>query len=265
MEPPILEALRNVSHAGAWRELAGFYRGGRASRFRIFLDDACALPADWRSDWDAPTQWGSLGNSNWANKYAAAGFIPHMIEQSPFVTTDWREADASVVVVFPRHFAGGPTILQQQCLQRLQSRSAAFRANNGSRHFFIFVDSRGPCCLDGKYKDVAFRSLHVIGPHGEPAAQKPWFRLGGGPPLACFDAAKDVGIPTPNIHFPRTRFAKALPPVPRDGARVRRAGRSNPTGDRVRGPSAAHALGPCCCRGDSRCCSSTRGGTTTRA
>ena len=75
MEPPILEALRNVSHAGAWRELAGFYRGGRASRFRIFLDDACALPADWRSDWDAPTQWGSLGNSNWANKYAAAGKV----------------------------------------------------------------------------------------------------------------------------------------------------------------------------------------------
>ena len=112
----------------------------------MYLDDACALPADWRADWDAPTQWGSLGNSNWASKYAAAGFIPHMIEQSPFVTKDWREADASVVVVFPRHFAGGPTILQQQCLLRLQSRSPAFRATNGSRHFFIFVDSRGPCC-----------------------------------------------------------------------------------------------------------------------
>lgn len=72
--------------------------------------------------------------------------------------------------------------------------------------------------LDGKYKDVAFRSHHIIGPHGEPPAQKPWFRLGTGPPLACFDAAKDIGIPTPNIHFPRTPFAKPLPPVPRDGA-----------------------------------------------
>lgn len=217
--PPIVEQLRNVSHRRAWDELLEFFASGRADRFRVFIDDACALPADWRSEWDAPQQWGSLGNGNWATKYAAAGFIPHMIEQSPFVTTDWREADASVVVLFPRHFAGGPTILQQQCLLRLQSRSAAFQAHNGSRHFFIFVDSRGPCCLDGKYKDVAFRGLHVIGPHGEPATSKPWFRLGSGPPLTCFDAAKDIGIPTPNIHFPRTRFAKRLPTVLRNGTR----------------------------------------------
>ena len=146
IDPPIVEAIRNVSHPGAWREFAAFFRSGRAARFKVYLDDACALPADWRADWDAPTQWGSLGNGNWATKYAAAGFIPHMIDQSPFVTKDWWEADASVVVVFPRHFAGGPTILQQQCLLRLQSRSPAFRATNGSRHFFIFVDSRGPCC-----------------------------------------------------------------------------------------------------------------------
>ena len=146
VDPPIVEAIRNVSHPGAWREFAAFFRSGRAARFKVYLDDACALPADWRADWDAPTQWGSLGNGNWATKYAAAGFIPHMIDQSPFVTKDWWEADASVVVVFPRHFAGGPTILQQQCLLRLQSRSPAFRATNGSRPFFIFVDSRGPCC-----------------------------------------------------------------------------------------------------------------------
>ena len=57
---------------------------------------------------------------------------------------------------------------------------------------------------------MAFRAHHIIGPHGEPPAQKPWFRLGTGPPLACFDAAKDIGIPTPNIHFPRTPFAKPL-------------------------------------------------------
>ena len=79
-----------------------------------------------------------------------------MIEHSPFVTADWRSASASVVVLFARQFAGGPAIMQQQCLQRLAARSAAFRANNGSRHFFIFTDSRGPCCLDGKYKDVDF-------------------------------------------------------------------------------------------------------------
>ena len=69
--------------------------------------------------------------------------------------------------------------------------------------------------LDGKYKDVAFRSHHIIGPHGEPPGQPPWFRLSQkGPPLACFDAAKDIGIPTPNIHFPRTPYAAQLPLVP---------------------------------------------------
>ena len=59
--------------------------------------------------------------------------------------------------------AGGPAIVQQQCLQRLAARSEAFRATNGSRHFFIFTDSRGPCCLDGKYKDVDFLRHHIIG------------------------------------------------------------------------------------------------------
>lgn len=37
------------------------------------------------------------------------------------------------------------------------------QATNGSRHFFIFTDSRGPCCLDGKYKDVGFLKHHIIG------------------------------------------------------------------------------------------------------
>ena len=213
--PPIVDAIRNVSHSAAWRGLAAFHSS--STPFRIHLDASCALPSDWQNHWAAPPQWGSLGDGNWATKYAAAGFIPKMISSSPFFTHDWRKANASVVVLIPRHFAGGPTILQQQCLLRLQQRSPAWRATNGSRHFFIFVDSRGPCSLDGKYKDVGFRRHHVIGPHGEPASSKPWFRLGSGPPLACFDAQKDIGIPTPNIHFPRTPFAKPLPPVPAGG------------------------------------------------
>ena len=31
--------------------------------------------------------------------------------------------------------------------------------------------------------------------------------------IRCFDAAKDVNIPTPNIHFPRTPYASPLPAV----------------------------------------------------
>ena len=61
------------------------------------------------------------------------------------------------------------------------------------------------------------------------------------PRLRCFDAAKDINIPTPNIHFPRTPYAPQLPlleakPRTRDllmfyagwnyGSRVRRDART---------------------------------------
>ena len=172
--PPLLHILENISSSSALSELRQFYSpAGNAASFKVFLDDACGLPTDWRTTWDKPVQWGLTGNTNWATKYAAAGFIPRMIDKSPFVTTDWHQASASVVVLFARQYAGGPAIAQQQCLQRLRARSPAFQATNGSRHFFIFTDSRGPCCLDGKYKDVDFLNHHVIGPHGEPHNE--WF------------------------------------------------------------------------------------------
>lgn len=38
------------------------------------------------------------------------------------------QANVSVVVLFARENAGGPTIVQQQCLQRLREHSAAFQA-----------------------------------------------------------------------------------------------------------------------------------------
>ena len=53
--PPILRILENVTQAAALADLRGFYAPtGAAPRFRVFLDDACALPADWRRTWDAP-------------------------------------------------------------------------------------------------------------------------------------------------------------------------------------------------------------------
>ena len=168
---PILQIVENISRPEALHELHAFYApGGAASRFKVHLDDTCGMPSDWRATWDKPRQWGLTGEKNWATKYGAAGFIPRMIDISPYATSDWRSASASVVILFARQFAGGPAIAQQQCLQRLRERSPSFRATNGSRHFFIFTDSRGPCCLDGKYKDVGFLDHHVIGPHGEPVS-----------------------------------------------------------------------------------------------
>ena len=212
--PPVLHTLQNVTHAAKRAALLAFF-SGPAAQFKVFVDPACALPASWEETWAAPKQWGVTGNQHWATKYGAQGFLPKMVKNSPFVTDDWRSASVSLVVLFARHFGGGPAIVQQQCLQRLRRRSEAFRATNGSRHFFIFTDSRGPCCLDGKYKDVDFLHHHIIGPHGEPSSADEWFfRRGHGPRIRCFDDHKDINIPTPNIHFPRTPFAPPLPQPP---------------------------------------------------
>ena len=39
-------------------------------------------------------------------------------------------------------------------------------------------------------------------------------RRGKGPKIRCFDKSKDVNIPTPNIHFPRTPYAPPLTALP---------------------------------------------------
>lgn len=168
---------------------------------RIHIDDTCALPRDWNRTWWNTTQWGDLGQIHWRKKYAAAGFIPHMVLNSPFYEQDWRKANLSIVVLFARHYAGGVCTLQQQCLQRLRANSESFRHKNGRNHFFIFTDSRGACSLDGKFKDVEFLKHHVIGQHGEIFNKKNYFfRRGVGPRIRCYDRDRDVNIPTPNIH-----------------------------------------------------------------
>ena len=105
MNIPLLQHIENVSYPLALSQLQKFY-AGPAQRFRVYLDDACAMPADWRQNWAAPKQAPGYGDAHWATKYGAQGFIPHMLEQSPFITPDWRQADASVVVLLARHYAG---------------------------------------------------------------------------------------------------------------------------------------------------------------
>ena len=112
---PILPILANVSIPARLKEIENFYLGAGRD-FRIHLDDACALPYNWRQTWAAPVQWGVTGDKNWATKYGAAGFIPRMVEQSPFYTTEWRQASASIVVLFARSYAGAliQTVLSYQ-------------------------------------------------------------------------------------------------------------------------------------------------------
>jgi len=73
-----------------------------------------------------------------------------LCRRSPFETRDWREANASLVVLYVLHISGSMAVTQQQCLKRLQARSAAFRHDGGRRHFFLFTNDRGPCCLGGR-------------------------------------------------------------------------------------------------------------------
>ena len=115
--PPILSQLEPVSYPPALREAVSFFET-EAARFRIHLDDACGMPSDWRRTWDRSSQWGLWGNKHWPTKYGAQGWIPHMIERSPFHVAAWQRASASVVVLFARHQAAGISIGQEQCLQR---------------------------------------------------------------------------------------------------------------------------------------------------
>ena len=199
--PLSVQSLKDVAYD--WKDLSDFFKQ-QFKNTKIFLDDTCELPHNWNQTWWNVSQWGDLGQQHWRKKYAAAGFLPRMVMNSPFYEKDWRKADFSIVILYARHYAGGVTILQQQCLQRLQKYSLAFQKTQGRNHFFIFTDSRGACSLDGKFKDVEFLKHHVIGQHGEVYNKnKFFFRRGSGPLLRCYDYKRDVNIPTPNIHtFP---------------------------------------------------------------
>lgn len=193
--PPSIKSLQDIAIDPL--QLTEFF-STQYSSVKIHIDDTCEQ--DWKDLWWNASQWGELGQKHWRVKYAAAGFIPHMISTSPFFEQDWKKANFSIVVLFARHYAGGVAIMQQQCLQKLRKRSKAFQETNGKNHFFVFTDSRGACSLDGKFKDVDFERHHVIGQHGELFNKNYFFRRGSGPHIRCFDNKRDVNIPTPNIH-----------------------------------------------------------------
>ena len=99
-----MRRLAPVLLGGAYDALRRFYAAdGAASRFRVFIDAACVEPLDWRSAWaasyrDRGEALNDLDREWWLLKYGAQGFLPHMLERSPFVTRD-RRANASLVVM----------------------------------------------------------------------------------------------------------------------------------------------------------------------
>ena len=215
--------------------LRGFFApGGPAESFRIHIDSTCVEPFQWRTSWDrVPLSWAGvhdLDRAWWPLKYAAQTFLPHMLDISPFVTSDWQQANASIVVLFVLHMSGSPALTQQRCLLRLRRRSRAWQATAGASHFFVLPNDRGPCCINGVYKDVEFLHHHVIGngellpsetPTGRPLQQSPKVGMREpAPPLPCFEAHKDISIPTPNLHWPRVPHAHSPPRV---AARRRRS------------------------------------------
>ena len=211
--PRGIHNVLGVARSGVKQELASFFRDGAADNFRIFLDDTCMRPENWKTHWDKPPHGEHEYEFDWwPTKYGAQGFIPHMVHHSPFLTTDWRRANASIAVLYVYHMKGAMAAQQAQCLERLRKCSPAFRHDNGNRHFFIFPNDRGPCCVDGRYKDVEFLQHRIIG-NGERGT--PWIHfphLGAAPKLPCHDDSKDISIAPPIMHSPAVPNSVPFPP-----------------------------------------------------
>lgn len=215
--PQLVHRILPVLLPSAASEIVSFFRGP-AHGFKIHLDDTCMLSDNWRSAWRGPDSSQPLNEAKWwPTKYGAMGFIPRMIEQSPFFTTDWRAANASIVVHIVYHLFGAMAYSQQQCLQRLRQCSPSFRADGGGRHFFVMTNDRGPCCIDGRYKDIEFTRHRVIGngegrrtPRGRRVAAHAW--LSAWPPrVDCIVVAA--------AHGAVVRDRRVRPPQARRGRR----------------------------------------------
>ena len=162
---------------------------GTEPGFRVYLDDACAMPAGW---WARAPSESPVNTSGVDFKYGADVLLPRILAGSPFVTADWRRASASLVVLHSRHF-GGPVLGPERCRRALAARSAAWRATNGSRHFFVLPGDYGPCDYQGALVSLRLLRHHVIAIHGELEGHH--WRHGVVPDLPCFYPYKDISIP----------------------------------------------------------------------
>lgn len=186
---PVMEQSRS-----ALRALAAVFASQGA--FRVFLDDACEMPSNWRSRLHIRLSSNSTVDDT---KYGAESALPHMLARSPYVTSDWRRANASLVVLYAHRY-GGPIYGPERCRRALEQRSAAWRATSGRRHFFVLTGDFGPCTHSGHLLSPALLGHHVIATHGELEGHH--WHWGDGPDLPCFCAHKDISIPPSNWLYP---------------------------------------------------------------
>ena len=179
----------------AERTLAAIRAVFGGSRFRVYLDDACAMPADWRTRLHVGNASHTHSSTVDDSKYGAESALPHMLAASPYVTDDWRLANASVVVLYAHRF-GGPIFGPERCRRMLAQRSAAWRETGGRRHFFIVTSDFGPCDHSGHLLSPALLGHHLIATHGELEGHH--WHWGVGPNLPCFCGHKDISIPPAN-------------------------------------------------------------------
>jgi len=186
------------------------FRSVREDRFRVYLDDACSMPAQWRNT--------SL-NFKRDNKYGADVLLPLMLEKSPFVTADWQRANASLVVLHVRSY-GGAYLGPERCRRALAARSAAWQATNGSRHFFVLTSDFGPCSHQGALVLPKLMQHHIIAVHGEREGHH--WRHGLAPDLPCFDPSKDISIPPLVFKLPNASAVREEEGLLQRGERARR-------------------------------------------
>ena len=170
----------------------------RGDGFRVFLDETCGMPSNWAETWRT---WNSSGPrlSAGISKYVADSYILHLLENSPFVVSDWRRANVSVVALISRAY-GGANLAAERCRRKMARESAAWRATGGARHVFILTSDRGPCCNSGQLMNLGLLQHHIAGHHGELAGHH--WRTGTAPDIGCFHSFKDISIPTPNFVQP---------------------------------------------------------------
>ena len=237
-QPDLLDALEGIAKPEQLEKLRRF-SAAPGHGFRIFIDETCE--PDWRWSWAAQNRSATI-KGYWASKYGAAGFLTHMLSRSGHATRNWRRANATIIPYFDWTVAGlndwdSPSrATRLGCLQRLQRHSEAFQGLPPDRHFFLLTGERGPCCNCGRYKDVGFLNHRVITQSGDRGAIPIRLNFGGRwmgptPPhalLPCYDARKDVNVPTPTLHLPAelsplssSQAPWNAPPAPAATARAR--------------------------------------------
>ena len=153
--PPHIRVLEPLVFQSVWNELKTFF--GHTGTFLVHLDETCAYfhaepqqhghhpkYTDWRTHWrDAGKGLCQQDQESWTSKFAAEAYIPWMIYNSSYHTTDMLRANASLVVMFSSCIGAHP--FNKLCVKKLQEKSKAYHVTNGSKHFFVLTNDRGPC------------------------------------------------------------------------------------------------------------------------